>query len=86
MMDDIGGYIWIFVVIFVVVTRILPRLFRGKKKGEAEVPTGRRSQPARPAETEGGPMTDFDTLVSALKEKRFTPQGQSDAPPPIEPK
>jgi hypothetical protein len=86
MMDDIGGYIWIFVVIFVVVTRILPRLFRGKRSGESEVPTGRRPQAAKPAEMNGGPVTDFDTLISTLKEKRFAPQGQSDAPPPIEPK
>jgi hypothetical protein len=86
MMDDIGGYIWIFVVIFVIVTRILPRLFRGKKVGEPRVPAGKRPPSAQPAETDGGPVTDFDTLISTLKEKRFSPQGQSDAPPPIEPK
>ena len=67
---------------------MLPRLFRGKKSDETEVPTPtRQTQPAEPAETEVlDPLTDFDSLISTLKETRFTPQGRSEAPPPIEPK
>lgn len=89
-MEDIGSWVWLIIAIFVVVTRVLPRLFRGKKDDETEVPTPTRqthqTPPAEPAVTEGGPVTDFDTLISALKETRFTPQGKSEAPPPIEPK
>jgi len=86
-MEDIGSWAWLIIAIFVVVTRVLPRLFRGKKDDETEVPAPtRQTQPAEPAATEGGPMTDFDSLISTLKETRFAPQGRSEAPPPIEPK
>jgi len=85
-MEDIGSWAWLIIAVFVVVTRVLPRLFRGKKSDEAEVPTGRQPPMAKPAATDGGPVTDFDTLISTLKETRFTPQGKSEAPPPIEPK
>ena len=90
-MEDIGSWAWLIIAIFVVVTRVLPRLFRGKKTDEAEVPTRQvptPSQPqgAEPAPTSDGPMTDFDSLISTLKETRFAPQGRSETPPPIEPK
>lgn len=90
-MENIGSWAWLIIAIFVVVTRVLPRLFRGKKGDAAEVPsrevpTYRQPQAAEPAATEGGPMTDFDSLISTLKETRFAPQGRSEAPPPIEPK
>jgi len=85
-MEDIGSWAWLIIAIFVVVTRVLPRLFRGKKGNEKEAPTIRQTQAAKPASTEGGPMTDFDTLISTVKETRFTPQGKSEAPPPIVPK
>ncbi len=85
-MEDIGSWAWLIIAIFVVVTRVLPRLFRGKKSDEDEVPVQRPPQTTETTETEGGPMTDFDTLISTLKEKRFTAPGRSEAPPPIEPK
>jgi len=90
-MEDIGSWAWLIIAIFVVVTRVLPRLFRGKKGDEtevpsSEVPTYRQPKAAEPAETSDGPVTDFDSLISTLKETRFTPQGRSEAPPPIEPK
>jgi len=85
-MEDIGSWAWLIIAVFVVVTRVLPRLFRGKKGDETEVPTPRQTQSEEPAATEGGPVTDFDSLISTLKETRFTPQGRSEAPPPIEPK
>ncbi len=89
-MADIGSWAWLIIAIFVVVTRVLPRLFRGKKGDESEVPTPTRqtqqTQAAEPTATEGGPVTDFDSLISTLKETRFAPQGRSEAPPPIEPK
>jgi len=89
-MEDIGSWAWLIIAIFVVVTRVLPRLFRGKKGDESEVPTPIRqtqqTQAAEPAESDGGPVTDFDSLISTLKETRFAPQGRSEAPPPIEPK
>lgn len=85
-MEDIGSWAWLIIAIFVVVTRVLPRLFRGKKGDEKVTPTPKQTQASDPATTEGGPMTDFDTLISTLKEKRFTAPGRSEAPPPIEPK
>lgn len=90
-MADIGSWAWLIIAIFVVVTRVLPRLFRGKKTDEAEVPsrevpTYRQPQAAEPAETSGGPVTDFDTLVSSLSRARFAPQRSGETPKPIEPK
>jgi hypothetical protein len=85
-MQDIGSWAWLIIAIFVVVTRVLPRLFRGKKGDREEVPSSTQTQAPEPAATEGGPMTDFDTLISTLKEKRFTAPGRSEAPPPIVPK
>lgn len=85
-MEDIGSWAWLIIAIFVVVTRVLPRLFRGKKDDGEEVPSPRQTQAPKPAATEGGPVTDFDTLISTLKETRFTPQDKSEAPPPIVPK
>lgn len=85
-MEDIGSWAWLIIAVFVVVTRVLPRLFRGKKSDEAEVPAQRPPQKTETTEKNGGPMTDFDTLISTLKETRFTPQGKSEAPPPIVPK
>ncbi len=85
-MEDIGSWAWLIIAVFVVVTRVLPRLFRGKKSTETKMPPPQKPQAAEPAATDGGPVTDFDTLISTLKETRFTPQGKSEAPPPIEPK
>ena len=86
-MEDIGSWAWLIIAFIVVVTRVLPRLFRGKKSDETEVPTPTgQTQPAEPAKMGAGPISDFDSLISTLKETRFTPQGRSEAPPPIEPK
>ena len=90
-MEDIGSWAWLIIAVFVVITRVLPRLFRGKKGDAAEVPTRQVPTPTQPqgaesSPTSDGPMTDFDSLISTLKETRFAPQGRSEAPPPIEPK
>ena len=90
-MEDIGSWAWLIIAIFVVVTRVLPRLFRGKKPDEAEVPTREvptytQPQATEPAPTNGGPTTDFDTLISSLGGARFAAGRGSDTPAPIEPK
>lgn len=85
-MEDIGSWAWLIIAVFVVVTRVLPRLFRGKKSTETKMPPPQKPQAAKPVETSGGPVTDFDTLVSSLNRTRFAPQRGKEAPPPIEPK
>ncbi len=46
-MEDIGSWAWLIIAIFVVVTRVLPRLFRGKKGDEKETPTPTLGRPKR---------------------------------------
>ena len=79
-MEDIGSWAWLIIAIFVVVTRVLPRLFRGKKGNEKEAPTIRQTQAAKPASTEGGPMTDFDTLIRHRERNALHPSGQERGP------
>jgi hypothetical protein len=85
-MEDIGSWAWLIIAIFVVVTRVLPRLFRGKTSAE-EVPEPSRPQtpPApEPIEEGAGTGMDLETLAKSLALPR--PKRGASAPPPIEPK
>jgi hypothetical protein len=85
-MEDIGSWAWLIIAIFVVVTRVLPRLFRGKTSTEEVPETPRHQPPPEPEPIQEGTGTgmDLETLAKSLALPR--PKRGASAPPPIEPK
>ena len=84
-MENFDSWAWIIVVVFVFVTRFLPRLFR-RKKSEAESPQPRQPPPPEPVQEGTGTGVDFETLVKSLSQPRPSTDRGTPAPPPIEPK
>jgi hypothetical protein len=86
-MNDIGSWIWLIIVIFVVVTRILPRIIRGKKASTAPKPEVRQPPTPGPVQEGSGTSMDFETLVKTLSRPPSSAKGHGDSsPPPIEPR
>jgi hypothetical protein len=84
-MENFDSWAWIIVVVFVFVTRFLPRLFR-KMKGEAESPQPRQPSPPKPVQEGTGTGVDLETLVKSLSRPQPATDRTASPPPPIEPK
>ena len=81
-MENFESWAWLIVVAFIVATRILPRLFRGK---ESEPQTRQPSAP-RPVQDDIGSKTDLDSLAKSRPRKSSSTDFSTSSPPPIKPK